>query len=413
MAGKQLALALVGPGLIGKTFINQLHNQSNNLNVKLYGVANSKKMLIDENGIELSNWEDRFLNGDTQAISLDEMSSMLQNQVKQLSESEDEKKRAIGVMVDCTANNSVSDNYATWLKKGLNVVTPNKRLHSGDLARYKEVQTIVKQNGDAKFFDILSLQTLGLLKSNFNQIIRSKMLKFMVIVCVVVSTRSINRQLQQNKEFKCPPPGFDAVKPFTTSDLKEYISAPWFIQQQVPLSYQPLNQLYCVRAQYIAIDENDLSKGITVINYSDKDRVNNPSTPESEFTPLLGLVPNPEHTSKLKVGPPFLKSRSATAFGDYWIIAVGQTESDKFEWAIVSGGPPTRKTKNGCATGVEDKNLRKNQTNGIGFWLLSRKQVASQDTIKTMREKAEELGYDTSELVKVQQKGCLYKRFRN
>eukprot|EP01023_Acetabularia_acetabulum_P066171 TRINITY_DN888_c0_g1_i2.p1 TRINITY_DN888_c0_g1~~TRINITY_DN888_c0_g1_i2.p1 ORF type:complete len:364 (+),score=82.67 TRINITY_DN888_c0_g1_i2:702-1793(+) len=151
MAGKQLALALVGPGLIGKTFINQLHNQSNNLNVKLYGVANSKKMLIDENGIELSNWEDRFLNGDTQAISLDEMSSMLQNQVKQLSESEDEKKRAIGVMVDCTANNSVSDNYATWLKKGLNVVTPNKRLHSGDLARYKEVQTIVKQNGDAKY----------------------------------------------------------------------------------------------------------------------------------------------------------------------------------------------------------------------------------------------------------------------
>eukprot|EP01024_Parvocaulis_polyphysoides_P016613 TRINITY_DN17397_c1_g1_i3.p1 TRINITY_DN17397_c1_g1~~TRINITY_DN17397_c1_g1_i3.p1 ORF type:complete len:311 (-),score=47.56 TRINITY_DN17397_c1_g1_i3:20-952(-) len=151
MVTKQLALALIGPGLIGKTFLNQLHNQSNNLNVKLYGIANSKKMLTDENGIALNSWEDRFFNGENQAINLDELSTKLSIQVNQLMQSEESNDSAIGVMVDCTANNSVADNYADWLQKGLNVVTPNKRLHSGDLARYKQVKRITQQNGDVKY----------------------------------------------------------------------------------------------------------------------------------------------------------------------------------------------------------------------------------------------------------------------
>merc|ERR1712019_98737 len=47
----------------------------------------------------------------------------------------------------------------------------------------------------------------------------------------------------------CPPPGYDSVEPFS---LEAYVAdgTPWFVQQQVPISYQPENSLYCVRARY-------------------------------------------------------------------------------------------------------------------------------------------------------------------
>ena len=57
----------------------------------------------------------------------------------------------------------------------------------------------------------------------------------------------------------CPPPGFDtrwnASNPF---DLKQYVSAAWFPQQQSITSYQPSSNLYCVRAEYrIASNASD------------------------------------------------------------------------------------------------------------------------------------------------------------
>lgn len=56
----------------------------------------------------------------------------------------------------------------------------------------------------------------------------------------------------------CPPPDFNAVPDL---DLATYVSAPWYVQQQVPISYQgegdPIQYMYCVRAEYIPLDEDD------------------------------------------------------------------------------------------------------------------------------------------------------------
>jgi hypothetical protein len=48
---------------------------------------------------------------------------------------------------------------------------------------------------------------------------------------------------------ECPPPGFDSVLP-EEFDLDAYVSKPWYIQQQIPVQYQSVDQLYCVRAAY-------------------------------------------------------------------------------------------------------------------------------------------------------------------
>jgi len=55
----------------------------------------------------------------------------------------------------------------------------------------------------------------------------------------------------------CPPVGFDSLPNF---DLTAYVSAPWYIQQQIPLVYQPVNQLYCVRAVYKPRDPANFKK---------------------------------------------------------------------------------------------------------------------------------------------------------
>jgi aspartokinase/homoserine dehydrogenase 1 len=39
------------------------------------------------------------------------------------------------VLVDCTADTSIASHYYDWLKKGIHVITPNKKANSGPLDR--------------------------------------------------------------------------------------------------------------------------------------------------------------------------------------------------------------------------------------------------------------------------------------
>lgn len=51
------------------------------------------------------------------------------------------------VMVDCTAAEAVSEMYLPWLEAGCNVVTPNKKVGSGPLARYKACKAAMEKTG--------------------------------------------------------------------------------------------------------------------------------------------------------------------------------------------------------------------------------------------------------------------------
>ena len=69
--------------------------------------------------------------------------------------------------------------------------------------------------------------------------------------------------------------------------------------------------------------------------------------------------------------------------------------------AIVSGGPPKNKAVNGyCRTGTG--------TNDAGLWLFTDSPEESDDRLTYMRTVAKGLGFDTSVLKRVTQKGCTY-----
>src|SRR6185295_1148475 len=46
------------------------------------------------------------------------------------------------ILVDCTASDAVADHYQGWLRRGIHVVTPNKKAGAGPLARYRAIRAL-------------------------------------------------------------------------------------------------------------------------------------------------------------------------------------------------------------------------------------------------------------------------------
>jgi aspartokinase/homoserine dehydrogenase 1 len=53
-------------------------------------------------------------------------------------------------LIDCTASGDVAQRYADWLARGIHVITPNKRAHSGPLADYRALREL-SRNSSAHF----------------------------------------------------------------------------------------------------------------------------------------------------------------------------------------------------------------------------------------------------------------------
>lgn len=200
----------------------------------------------------------------------------------------------------------------------------------------------------------------------------------------------------------CPPPGYDSVQNF---DVADYISAPWYSQLQAVNSYQAKDELYCVRANYTETRPPKFSKAkkeLIVDNYARRGAVDGRETSEG-FT-LRASITNVSEPSKLVVGPRFLPVRLR---GDYWVVAVG---GSPYEWAIITGGPPTQRGKGGGCVGARESFWNRNG-NGEGLWLFTRAPMASTELKAKMVAQAKSLGLDTSVLLPVTQAGCCGARY--
>lgn len=209
----------------------------------------------------------------------------------------------------------------------------------------------------------------------------------------------------------CPPPGFDSAPGF---DLQKFIAAPWYPQEQMPVFYQPVDQLYCVRAVYKPIDPAKLSAGIAVLNTAREESVTGRTRGSSggargldSIVALPGGGDGPTAASKLSVGPGFLAGLARTGlgsnvFGPYWVVDF----APDYSWAIISGGPPKVALPGGCSAG-RPSGQSFLDINGSGLWLFSRKPV-DPEAAAVMRSRAAALGYDLSVLKPVTQAGCTY-----
>ncbi|KAK9918418.1 hypothetical protein WJX75_004014 [Coccomyxa subellipsoidea] len=245
---------------------------------------------------------------------------------------------------------------------------------------------------------------------------------FLVCLAILLANAEtlVGRALLAQKT--CPPPGFSSAQPF---NLLSFIDGPWYVQKQVTTTYTPENFLYCVRANYIPIaGPGDLSKGVFVNNYSNKDRVNGMAATTSKSQgglQLYATVPNATVPSQLQVGPYFGDNGVTTAVSsvsikmsgqaaNYWVVATDSSSSDPlfagYEWAIITTRPPTIPSGDGCRTGSADGGIA--DVAQRGFWWFTRQQEAPAAALEALRKKSLELGLDIGVLEDVKQEGCDY-----
>ncbi|KAG6543069.1 hypothetical protein Mapa_015565 [Marchantia paleacea] len=143
-----LAVGIIGPGLIGATLLDQLRDQSAtlkeefNIDLRIMGILGSKTMVLDESRLDLQDWRS-ILKERGVATDVSKFTAHLhQNHFVPNK-----------VIVDCTANAVIAEHYLEWLKKGIHIITPNKKANSGPLDQYLAVKRIQRQSYTHYFYE--------------------------------------------------------------------------------------------------------------------------------------------------------------------------------------------------------------------------------------------------------------------
>lgn len=143
---KTLHVFSVGTGNIGATLLRQIDAQSdflrenNGIEVKINGIANSRKMIIDEEGIDLTQWQERINKGETS--NLDEFIQ----KIKLLNLSN-------CIFVDNTASPITGTYYKELFESNVSVVTCNKIANSSAYKDYKDLKDTARRRGVDFFYE--------------------------------------------------------------------------------------------------------------------------------------------------------------------------------------------------------------------------------------------------------------------
>ncbi len=134
---KRLAVIVVGVGNIGGALLRQLHQQRSYLqslgfDVRVCGIANSKRFVLSSEGIDLKKWREE-LDQSGKAMQAGEFT-------KEIAALEFTN----AVLVDCTASTEIVDAYPKFVRANLHIVTPNKKANVLPWKQYRELMELMK-----------------------------------------------------------------------------------------------------------------------------------------------------------------------------------------------------------------------------------------------------------------------------
>ncbi len=142
---KQINLFVVGVGTVGSKLLAQLKQQEEylsenmRLNVRVVGLGNSRKVVFDEEGIDLKNWQ--TLMSDSPAA--DELIADLIIR----------KNLRNSIFVDVTASEKVVEIYPRLLEKSVSIVACNKIAASSEYEKYQKLKDLSREFGTPFLFE--------------------------------------------------------------------------------------------------------------------------------------------------------------------------------------------------------------------------------------------------------------------
>ncbi len=162
---KEVNVFLAGVGNVGGRLLAQIQKQQQylldklRLKIKIVGVANSKKFVMNEEGINLENWQDALQHG-TEASTGDYIDAIRKKNLRNM------------VFADVTANEKVAGCYDSLLEKTIAVVACNKIACSSSYGYYKKIKELATEYNAQFLFETnvgASLPIIGTL----NDLMRS------------------------------------------------------------------------------------------------------------------------------------------------------------------------------------------------------------------------------------------------
>ncbi|KAJ4713813.1 Aspartokinase-homoserine dehydrogenase [Melia azedarach] len=143
-----IAMGIIGPGLIGSTLLDQLKDQAAvlkedfNIDLRVMGITGSSTMLLSDMGIDLLKWKE-LLKEKGEVADLEKFTQHVHGN----------HFFPNTVLVDCTADSSVASCYHDWLRKGIHVITPNKKANSGPLDQYLKLRALQRKSYTHYFYE--------------------------------------------------------------------------------------------------------------------------------------------------------------------------------------------------------------------------------------------------------------------
>ena len=136
----RINLFLAGTGLIGSTLLRQIEQQSkflkenNNIEIRLVGLTNSRKMLFSLPGIKLKDWKTSLESTEETADAATFVQKCIDANLPN------------AVFVDCTATTDIPQYYGHILEHSISISTPNKVSISAEYSTYLELKQKAKKN---------------------------------------------------------------------------------------------------------------------------------------------------------------------------------------------------------------------------------------------------------------------------
>lgn len=140
LSSQTLSIGVIGAGLIGGTFLDQLTARVRELrtergiDLRVRGIMNSRKMILHDRRILLDGWRDE-LNASSSEADIEQFVDHVQA-----------AHLPHAVIIDATASGDLPKHYESWVSRGINIITPNKQSNSGPLAAYVNLRNAARKH---------------------------------------------------------------------------------------------------------------------------------------------------------------------------------------------------------------------------------------------------------------------------
>ncbi len=136
---QQVEIILIGCGLVGNAFLQQIQKQEKflnqqNLKIKVCGLVNSKGAVLAEDGIDLSKYKN---------VLATEVQPFDKNRLKSFRQ---QSNMINPIIVDCTSSQKIAECYLEFFNSGYHVVAANKKANTLSYEYYQNLKAAAIKN---------------------------------------------------------------------------------------------------------------------------------------------------------------------------------------------------------------------------------------------------------------------------